>query len=871
MKKSLIRVSCLALAATMALSLVACKKEQKNDTETRPVVFATDAADGKFNPFFATSATDSEMVGMTQLGMLTTDENGNPIAGENEATVALSYDITTEGEGENKFTTYEFVIKNGIKFSDGSDLTIKDVLFNLYVYLDPSYMGSATMYSTDIVGLADYRAQERNTQITDSELNTKFDGAAYTRSQDIVYYLDGDSSTNPTRDEKAIKADIETLKSLFKEEVTTDWTANQGGLDGYKDEYTFTEDWQVYYLNEGIIDYVYNSQGKRLREKPTEYEADGVTLKPGKYVTTITPKGVTLDDDSTYDGGSYRAEIVEGVKNAQADTAKIQAYVAGGASEADAISFVTRDYATNYVYEAYTVYSGDLINILNYWASGANLMDKFVAEARTAYFEDLKSQNNGEMEVPNITGITTEKREIKGVLHDVLKIKINGVDPKAIYNFAFAVAPMSYYSGTLDDVNYIELAMNDTTNSQHFGVAFNNNKFFETILQADYKNAKPVGAGAYQVSNQKGDVGEEVKGSDFYSNNWLYFARNDYFTTVGDKIENAKIKFVRYKVVNSENIIESLRTGEIDVGEPNATQENMALIKDIKHLAQRTVETNGYGYVGINPKYVPDYYVRKAIMSVMDTKHCLDYYSDKYADLIYRSMSKSSWVWKNEDMPTEAYYELTLDKTAIQEMVALDGWYPTGAGGKLQKNGKTLKLTFTIAGATTDHPAFTMFTEAAKNLNDYGFDITVTKDIGALQKLATGGLEVWAAAWSSTVDPDMYQVYHKDSNASSIKNWGYETIMNGSDADFGYEKGIIEELSALIEQGRDVNDQATRSAIYVKALDKVMDLAVEMPTYQRNDCVAYNKNVISEKSLNAPKTTTAYAGVIDKIWELDYV
>ena len=33
------------------------------------------------------------------------------------------------------------------------------MLFNLYVYLDPVYTGSSTMYSTDIVGLQDYRTQ----------------------------------------------------------------------------------------------------------------------------------------------------------------------------------------------------------------------------------------------------------------------------------------------------------------------------------------------------------------------------------------------------------------------------------------------------------------------------------------------------------------------------------------------------------------------------------------------------------------------------------------------------------------------------------------------------------------------------------------
>mgnify|MGYP002224208782 CR=1 FL=1 len=36
--------------------------------------------------------------------------------------------------------------------------TIDDVIFNLYVYMDPTYDGSATLYSMPIVGLDDYRS-----------------------------------------------------------------------------------------------------------------------------------------------------------------------------------------------------------------------------------------------------------------------------------------------------------------------------------------------------------------------------------------------------------------------------------------------------------------------------------------------------------------------------------------------------------------------------------------------------------------------------------------------------------------------------------------------------------------------------------------
>ncbi len=863
MNKSVKRIGCLLLAAATALPLVGCKGKKANDTETRPVVFATEALDGTFSPFFATSAPDSEIANMTQLGMLTTDKNGNVICGENEPTVALEFKKTEALD--QSYTDYEFVIKNDIKFSDGEPLTIKDVLFNLYVYLDPAYMGAATMYSTDIVGLKKYRMQdpEAEDDMSESDFNSRFTGLALARQDDMISYLDGDPDTVPTRTETEIQKDIELLKKLFREEVESDWTASQGSLEGYEDEYTFTETWQVFYLTEGIVRIVTNSEYKPLRDENN------------KYITNLTPAGVTLKDGDTYDGNGYDAHIVEEIQSAQNDEAKLKEYTDKGASAEDAKLFVTRDYAVDNVYGSKTTTGSGLIEIIQYWASGANLLDKFVAEARTEEYEKLKNED-GSLVVSNISGITTSTKKVDGKTHDVLNIRINGIDPKAEYNFAFAVAPMHYYSGTYEGVDYVKAAKEDTKNEKNFGVAFNNSGFFEKVLQADEKNAKPVGAGAYQASNQKFEAGEKVKGEDFYSNNWVYFARNDYFTTVGDKIDNAKIKYLHYKVVNSDKLIQALEAGDIDVGEPNATATNISTMSKIKHINQKTVDTNGYGYVGINPYYVPDIEVRRVIMGAMETVNCLNYYTKEYASLIYRSMSKSSWIWNyggdDGKMPTEAYYTLDdMTPTGVQELLRPAGWEVDDKGKLYNKydSKKTLKLTFTIAGATTDHPAYTMFSEAAELLNECGFEITVTTDISALKNLAQGKLQVWAAAWSSTVDPDMYQVYHKDSKASSTKNWGYPTILNDSTGEFDEEKTIIENLSILIDDGRKTNNKEERAAIYKEALDLVMDLAVEMPTYQRKDCVAYNNKVINPKSLN--QDPTAFSGVIDKVWELDYV
>jgi peptide/nickel transport system substrate-binding protein len=160
-----------------------------------------------------------------------------------------------------------------------------------------------------------------------------------------------------------------------------------------------------------------------------------------------------------------------------------------------------------------------------------------------------------------------------------------------------------------------------------------------------------------------------------------------------------------------------------------------------------------------------------------------------------------------------------------------------------------------------------MFTQTAARLNRLGFQITVKTDIQALKSLSNGTLAVWAAAWSSSIDPDMYQIYHKDSKATSVNNWNYSNILNNS-ADWSYEYNIITQLSDLIDEAREMDSKSRRSEIYSDCLDLIMDMAVELPTYQRNDMPVYNKNVIDANSL--VQNPSANLGLFDRLWEISY-
>ncbi len=909
MNKLAKRFICVSMACLTAFSLIGCgdddkgglngNTQQKHDPEKQPLVLSTDALDGKFNPFYATSATDVTIAGQTQISMLSLDREGTIVCGENEPTVALDYKETMYTDAEQgkgsvttdaskaKRTEYEFVIKNDIQFSDGDYLTIDDVLFNLYVYLDPLYMGSSTIYSTKIQGLTAYRTQNPDADNSGNVSDVKkqfYTTADYRISYVMDKYgkLAGTYETGyETQDQATIDKDFASAKTLFEEEVNSDWTANVGSLESYKNEYTFTQDWEVYYLNAGLvhIEYEQTSNGSYQPMK-----------KDGKYITTLDKKDAN-DNDM---GETYKSEMA----------AVLEGKTPGTQEYTDAM----REKAVQTVYEHYVNEEDNVIDeeVLMYWATADKLREEIAAELLDNYYKGLEDDR-----VYSVSGITTyntksftggkmgSKLDSKG--HDVLKIVIDNVDPKAIYNFAFAVAPMHYYGdgNSVCDGKYNDYykKANRTTN---FGVAFGEKDFFDKVLQAPEKTGVPVGAGAYMAWSRNDD---DAKNEDtFWDNNVVYYKRNEYFHTTGKKIENAKIKYLRYQVISSDQLMNALAAGTVHFGTPNASTSNIEELGKYKDtLTYQAVETNGYGYVGVNAKYVPDINIRRIIMKTMSLDDPKNYYGS-LSSKIYRSMSLTSYYYPSvdgnpsSDKVSTAYKGISSNLNAgdltyygdmndekvtgiedydytiatINEKLNDLGYTKGGDGIRVNSKGYKLEYTFTIAGGSDDHPAYTMMQESANILNKCGFKITVRTDPQALIKLASGELQVWAAAWQSSIDPDMYQVYHRDSTATSVKNWGYHEIWKeGNDSKYAEEREIINTLSDLIEEGRETLNPASRFATYTEALDWVMELAVELPIYQRQDLFVYDSTLIDKKTLNQNPSPTL--GLLDRIWEVNYL
>ena len=198
--KNSIRLLALLLVLVMSLSIVACNgtteessqaatessQTEQNTTDLDAVsdkkapapsipdykggdtlVVGYDAFSEKFSPFFATTAYDQDAAGMTQVGLLSTDREGNVVLKgiEGETIPFNGKEYTYNGiadcvitKNEDGSLVYEFKLREDVFFSDGTNLTADDVIFSMYVLSDPTYDGSSTFYALPIKGMKEYRS-----------------------------------------------------------------------------------------------------------------------------------------------------------------------------------------------------------------------------------------------------------------------------------------------------------------------------------------------------------------------------------------------------------------------------------------------------------------------------------------------------------------------------------------------------------------------------------------------------------------------------------------------------------------------------------------------------------------------------------------
>ena len=363
---------------------------------TNPLVISTSTLDGKFSPFFATSAYDTAIEGYTQLGLLYLDKMGAVQAGKEFPSLAYSYN--QEVSADNSTSTYTIVLKNGILFSDGQPVTMKDVLFNIYVLCDPLYDGSSTFYTLKVQGLNEYRLQ------TSAETLGVADAII---AAGIATAEDGTMVMNPAEgataeQQAAFWAYLDQAGEIFAQEIV-DYVMNNYGSDEYVQE-NF----------DAALTF------EQVKADPTLTTAYGMAM----WGFGASADGATFTDAL---GNVYTY----------------------GTDEMTAATYWANIIGS---------YGYDLSDAgINYEKAGDNNIEDYV---RNLYIANEGGIEGGVASISGITtGKTTGD---DGVERDYLQIVCNGVDPTAIFKMGIEVAPCHYYTeGFTGEVNEFGVALNN--------------------------------------------------------------------------------------------------------------------------------------------------------------------------------------------------------------------------------------------------------------------------------------------------------------------------------------------------------------------------------------------------------------------------
>ena len=447
-----------------------------------------------------------------------------------------------------------------------------------------------------------------------------------------------------------------------------------------------------------------------------------------------------------------------------------------------------------------------------------------------------------------------------------MTVTLDKVDATAIYQLGVTIAPLHYYGDT---------SLFDYDNNQ-FGFPKGD------LSSVRAKTTSPMGAGPYKY----------IK----YEDGVVYFEANDsYF------LGAPKTKYLNFQqCMSDDDKLNGVITGTIDIADPSFSSDTVDAIEkanggvlDGDKITTNTVDNLGYGYLGMSaacmnvggePGSEASKDLRKAFATVFAVYRnvAIESYYGERASVINYPISNTSWA---APQPTDDGYKVafsvdvngndiyTSDMTAEQRydaaLQAALGYFEaagyTVTDGKLTAAPAGAKLEYEVqipADGSGDHPSFMMISEASKALATIGMNLIVTDlsdSSGLWDGIDARQVDMWCAAWSATVDPDMYQIYYSDV-ADHNGDPGVGKNPYGGPAQGGSNKMYCiadADLDSMILTARESLDQSYRKTMYKACLDIVVDWAVEVPVYQRQNAIIFSTERVNMSTMT-PDITTFY-------------
>ena len=479
-------------------------------------------------------------------------------------------------------------------------------------------------------------------------------------------------------------------------------------------------------------------------------------------------------------------------------------------------------------------YEGDLVTLSDTESAGSSLFD--LMENYAAYSVGVSTGSGA----ANIAGIQRTGDY-------TMTVHMTEFDAKAIYDMAFAIAPLHYYG---DESLY----------------DYDNNSFGfpkgDLSIVKD-KTTVPVGCGAYVF--------------DSYDKGVVTLKANPYYFE-GEPV--TKVMLMQEGV--DSDYVPGIITGTYDISTPTINSDTVAAIKDANSnnelvgdtLTTYLIDYRGYGYLGINADLVnidgepgsdASRALRKGFMTLFSVYRDTvinSYYGDRAAVIQY-PISNTSWAApKPADEGYRTAYSVDVDGNPIYTSAMSDeekyaaareaaiGYFKAAgftwdeAAGKFTDATATYEVMIPGQGQQ-DHPAYGVAVAASEVLADLGITLQVN-DVGTSvwnNALEGNTAMMWAAAWQSTADPDMTQVYHSSNAHGNGTNSNHYSVDDAA-------------LDELIDAGKKSADIEYRKSVYKEAMEIIMDWGCELPLYQRKNC--YVASTIRVDNDTMPKDMTPY-------------
>lgn len=616
---------------------------------------------------------------------------------------------------------------------------------------------------------------------------------------------------------------------------------------------------------------------------------DGVTFSDGEPLTVDDVIfSMYVLSDPTYDGNSTFFSLpIEGMEEYRSGMDTLANLIFKAGRDNTDFSLFTEEQQKEY-WEKYDASVAALIkDIVDYCAAnglgediasaapnwgfdGATDEASFAAMLEEAYGADVATMVNKEAAsisiddyFPNFgdfsgTGVKTgdSAENIKGITKtgdNSLRVHLTKVDAPAIYQLGITIAPMHYY-GNPDLYDY---------DNNSFGFPKGD------LSSVRAKTTQPLGAGPYVFQK--------------FENGVVSFTANENYFLGAPKTKN-----VQFLETSDTDKLNGVVTGTIDITDPSFSKDTAKAISEANSngeitgdkITTDTVDNLGYGYLGISAKAVnvggdiaseASKNLRKAFATVFSVYRdvTVDSYYGEAASVINYPISNTSWaapqktdadyaVAFSKDVNGNEIYtsDMDADAKAAAALQAALGYFEaagyTVADGKVTAAPEGAKMEYEVwipADGAGDHPSFMMLNLASDALATIGITLNV-KDLANSSDLWTGieadQVPMWCAAWGATPDPDMYQVYYS----------GVETGAEPGGSNYMYDIAD-KDLDKLIVDARASLDQPYRKQLYKAALDIIVDWAVEVPVYQRQNAIIFSTERVKMDTVT-PDITTYY-------------